>query len=87
MKEEALRTQLVQDCKTINELKSVLDTLVEVEGSHSTYTAEQIKDKIDLIQEHLSNRSMFTSISWNWLTRTHGIRAKCMELFWYKLFE
>lgn len=86
MKEEALRTQLVQDCKTIDELKSVLDTLVEVEGSHSTYTATQIKDKIDLIQ-HLSNGGEFTLIPWNWLTRTHGIRAKCMELFWYKLFK
>lgn len=87
MKEEALRTQLVQDCQTIDELKSVLDTLKEVEGSHSIYTATQIKDKIDLIQQHLSNGSMFTSIPWNWLTRSHGIRAKCMELFWYKLFE
>lgn len=87
MKNQELRTQLVQDCKTINELKSVLDTLIEVEGSHSTYTADYMKDKIDLIQQHLSNGSMFTSISWNWLTRTHGIRAKCMELFWYKLFE
>lgn len=87
MKEKALRTQLVQDCQSIDELKSVLDTLGEVEGSHSTYTATQIKDKIDLIQQHLSNGSTFTSIPWNWLTRSHGIRAKCMELFWYKLFE
>lgn len=87
MKNQELRTQLVQDCQTIYELKSVLDTLVEVEGSHSIYTATQIKDKIDLIQQHLSNGSMFTSIPWNWLSRTHGIRAKCMELFWYKLFE
>lgn len=87
MKEEVLRTQLVQDCRSIEELKGVLDTLKEVQGSHSVYTAETLKERIDSIGRNLSDGDSYSSIEWNWLTRTHGIRSKCMELFFYKFLR
>ena len=86
MKEYALRTQLVQDCKSITELKGVMDMLEEVEGSHSVYTAETLKERIDIIETDLSNGTPYTSIRWNYLTRTHSIRGKCMELFYYETY-
>lgn len=85
-KEHSLRTQLVQDCRSIQELKSVIDTLEEIEGSHSIYASEYIKSRIDLIGTNLSNGIPYVNICWNWLTRTHGIRGKAMELFYYETY-
>jgi hypothetical protein len=82
--EYVLRTQMVQDCQSIAELKEIINMLGEVEGPHSIYTAETLKERIDMLGVNLSNGTPYTSIEWNWLTRTHGIRGKCMELFYYE---
>lgn len=87
MKEESQRTQLIQDCRSIEQLKGVIDILEEVEGSRNIiYTSEKIKERIGLIETNLSNGIPYTSIEWNIITRTHGLRAKCMELFYYETY-
>ena len=84
--EDVLRTQRVQDCQTIGELESLFDEFVIVKGSHKEYDAEKLKFKIEQLRFLVAGLP-FDEVAWNNITRTHGIRAKCMELFFYEKYE
>lgn len=84
--EYCLRTQRVQDCQTILELESLLEEFGSVEGSHKSYTAEKLQFKISQLRSMMEIGSL-DIVPWNLMTRTHGLRAKCMELFLYEKNE
>ena len=77
-------TQLVQNCQNIKELENVFDKICPIVGSHKEYTAEKMKLKIEQLRLFVNSGNDFDKIPWNIITRTHGIRAKCMELFMYE---
>jgi hypothetical protein len=77
------RTQRVQDCQTIEELEKLFDEFKVITGSHKDYDAEKLKFKIEQMRFML-NSVEFDKVLWNVITRQHGIRAKCMELFYYE---
>lgn len=94
------RTQAVQNCQSIEELEMCFDNLKEIKGTKrvsfvenkplevtKTYTAEKMKAKILQLRQFISLGIPFENIPWNLMTRTHGIRAKCMELFYYEIFK
>lgn len=83
-KVDALRTQQVQDCQTIPELENLFDEFNTVQGSMKEYSSETLKFKIEQLRFLLNSDTTFDKIPWNVITRTHGIRAKCMELFYYE---
>lgn len=83
---EMLRTQSVQDCETIEELETLFDKFVTVTGSHKEYSAEKLKFKIAQLRAMIKT-TPFDDVLWNVITRMHGIRAKCMELFYYEKHE
>ena len=84
--QSAYRTQLVQDCQTIEELEKVFEEFIVVTGSHKEYNSEKLKLKIGQLRQYVNSVS-FDMVPWNLITRTHGIRAKCMELFFYEKHE
>jgi hypothetical protein len=84
--DELNKTQKVQDCQTIAELETLFDEFQSVKGSHKDYDAEKLKLKIEQLR-FLTNSLPFEQVPWNVITREHGIRAKCMELFYYEKHE
>lgn len=85
--ENLTRTQEVQDCQTIDELEKLFDKFGIVKGTTKEYDAEKLKYKVEQIKFMINSGLDFDKISWNVITRTHGIRAKCMELFYYEKNE
>ena len=85
-KEDEVRTKRVQDCQTLSELELLFDEFKVVRGSHKEYDSEKLKFKIEQLR-FLVNTMPFDEIPWNNITRTYGIRAKCMELFFYEKHE
>lgn len=85
---DTIKTQMVQDAQSIESLCMVFDEICPVMGSQKEYTAEKLKQKIEQLKAliKVSNGNL-NNIPWNLMTRTHGIRAKCMELFWYRKYE
>lgn len=83
MQHESERTQMVQDCETLQQLYKVFDELVLIQGSRKEFTADMLKGKIEYLKKCKKENHSHNQIPWNLLTRTHGIRAKVMELFWY----
>jgi hypothetical protein len=81
-----LKTQMIQDCESFEELIEVLDNVCPMQGSRKEYSAERLKEKIEQLRSFLS-RVPFDQVPWNLITRTHGLRAKCMELFYYEKYE
>jgi hypothetical protein len=81
-----IRTKTVQDCQTLDELRDVFNMFGIVIGSHKEYNAEKLNYKLDQLQI-LVKTMEFDRIPWTIITRTYGIRAKCMELFWYEKYE
>lgn len=77
-------TQLVQDCENINELEKVFDEVCPIKGSHKEYTSEKLKYKLEQLRLFVNGGNDFDKVPWNIVTRSHGIRAKCMELFMYE---
>ncbi len=80
------KTQRIQDCESFEELFAAFDEIGEIQGSRKPYSPERLKEKvvqIRLLMEGLT----FDRIPFNLITRTHGIRAKTMELFWYEINE
>jgi hypothetical protein len=78
------KTQMVQDCQTIEELKSVFDQICPVQGSKKSYDAEKLKSKVSSLEFYVvKQKFQMDAVQWNLLTRTHGIRAKTMELLYY----
>ena len=84
--QQLIRTQQVQNCQSLKELEKLFDEFVVVIGSHKEYNSEKLKLKIEQLRLFVSTVS-FDMIPWNIITRTHGIRAKCMELFFYEKHE
>lgn len=79
-----IRTQKVQDCQTINDLEKLFDELKTVQGDSKEYSAEILKFKLEQLRFLLNSELKFDDVPWNVITRSHGIRAKCMELFYYE---
>lgn len=77
-------TQLVQDCQSLTELEKIFDMICPIVGSHKEYTSEKLKYKIEQLRLFVNSGNDFDKVPWNLITRTHGIRAKCMELFMYE---
>jgi hypothetical protein len=82
----AARTQRVQDCQNVDELMKLFDEFGTVVGSHKEYEAGKLKYKIAQLRL-MVNTLPFDNVMWNVITRTHGIRAKCMELFYYEKYR
>lgn len=82
----ASRTLRIQECQNIKELEILFDEFKTVEGSHKTYNSSDLKAKIEQLRMMLQTLP-FDEIPWNIITRTYGIRAKCMELFYYEKHE
>lgn len=83
------KTQMVQDCQSIKELIDLLIVIEPVQGSKKEYSAEKLKEKILTLDSYVDPNDLgsgvsFNIIPWRTVTRTHGLRAKCMELLWYK---
>jgi hypothetical protein len=83
---EVLKTQAVQDVQTLEELENLFEEFGTVIGSHKEYDADKLKFKIAQLREMIKT-TPFDDVLWNVITRTHGIRAKCMELFYYEKHE
>lgn len=81
---ESIRTQKVQDCQTIQELENLFDEFKTVKGTQKEYSSETLKFKIEQLRFLINSEITFDKVPWNVITRTHGIRAKCMELFFYE---
>lgn len=81
--EELSRTQRVQDCQTVEELEKLFDEFKSITGSHKEYDSQKLKGKLHQIRL-MVNTLPFDNVLWNVITRQHGIRAKCMELFYYE---
>lgn len=78
------KTQLVQDCQTLDELKEVFYKIELVKGSRKDYSAIKLISYLDgLFLQKTELGYNMEDITWNLLTRTHGIRAKAMELIYY----
>lgn len=86
IKNELLNYKKIQDCETFEQLEAVLDEIGIVPGSRKEYTANRLKEKIRQLRL-LVNTLPYDLVHWNLVTRTYGIRAKCMELFWYEKRE
>ena len=84
--DEMLRTQSVQDCQTIEELETLFDKFGTIKGSHKEYSSEKLKFKIGQLRAMLKS-TPFDDVLRSVITRMHGIRAKCMELFYYEKHE
>jgi hypothetical protein len=84
--DELSRTQKIQDCQTIQELEKLFDEFGSIKGSHKEYDSEKLKLKIEQLRFLLASLP-FEQVPWNIITRQHGIRAKCMELFYYEKHE
>ncbi len=81
---EIEKTQLVQDCQTLEELKECFKKIEPIKGSQKEYSAEKLSEKVDLLSKIcVVENCNIESIHWNLITRTHGIRAKLMELIYY----
>lgn len=78
------KTQVIQDCQNLEELLEAFDKIGAVEGSHKQYTPERLKEKIKQLEAYCVPDIPFEAVRWSIITRSHGIRAKCMELFFYK---
>jgi len=86
--EKRLKTQMVQDCQSLHELETVFDKICPIPGSRKSYESERLKEKIAQLRYFVNLDSVpFDKVPWNLITRTHGIRAKCMELFFYEKNE
>jgi hypothetical protein len=78
------KTQMVQDCQTSDELRETFLKIEPVKGSRKDYGAIKLIDYLDsLILQRTGLKYNMEEINWNLLTRTHGIRAKAMELIYY----
>lgn len=84
--DELSRTQKIQDCQSISELEKLFDEFGTIRGSHKEYDSEKLKLKLEQLKFLMSSME-FDKVPWNIITRTHGIRAKCMELFYYEKHE
>lgn len=73
----------VSCCEDFEELKEVFDAICPIKGSRKEYDSESLKNKIEQLRIFV-NTLPFDNVPWNLITRTHGIRAKCMELFYYE---
>lgn len=79
------KTLLVQDCENFEELYLAFDGIKEVEGSQKRYTASRLKEKTEFIRNLVKQTgSKSFDVPFNNITRTHGIRAKVMELCYYE---
>lgn len=75
---EADKTQMVMDCQNIAELKDVIRKISPVQGTQKLHTADKLIEKIEQIK--LLGEFYI-------MTRTHGLRAKLMELSLYEKRE
>src|SRR3990172_2008515 len=74
------KTQMVQDCQTVAELKDVIKKIAPVQGSQKLYEAEKLLEKIEQVK--LLREVDYSALTI--MTRTHGLRAKLMELMFYE---
>jgi len=79
-----IRTQKVQDCQTISDLEKLFDEFKTIQGASKEYSSETLKFKLEQLRFLLNSELKFDDVPWNVITRSHGIRAKCMELFYYE---
>ena len=71
---------MVQDCQTVAELKDVIKKIAPVQGSQKLYEAEKLLEKIEQVK--LLREVDYSALTI--MTRTHGLRAKLMELMFYE---
>lgn len=83
---DAEKTQLIQDCEGFNELGAAFQVIGDVKGSSKSYTAERLTEKVSQLKFLIEHSGVsFDKIPFNNITRSHGIRAKVIELFYYEI--
>jgi len=80
---EPEKTQTIQDCQSSSEMVDAFKTIGPVEGSHKQYSPERLAEKLQQLKDIYANNP-FDLVPWNNITRTHGIRAKAMEILYYE---
>jgi hypothetical protein len=83
---ESEKTQMIQDAQNAEELFAAFEKIGSVVGSRKSYTREVLEQKYITLRQ-LCKTIDFGNVPFNNLTRTHGIRAKAMELLFYEKHE
>lgn len=82
---DAEKTHTIQQADNADELFEAFDKIVEAQGSHKMYSAERLKEKYLMLRALVMSTKEMSKVPFNLITRTHGIRAKTMELLYYEV--